>query len=240
MSPVGSLWQEAVVVRPDPVNVQAIVFDFDGVLADSEPLHLRVYQEMLEPQGIHIDRAAYEERYLGYDDAGVFQKIGEDFNLLFGDEEIEMLIEEKSRRFQALVAGGGVLYPEAASLVERLGAAWPLGIASGALRSEIELILRAAGLLDAFEFIVASGDTEQSKPAPDPYLRAAVLHAVPPGACVAIEDSHWGLQSARAAGMRTIAVTHTYPRDTLTDADAIADSLEQITVESIRRLEALR
>ena len=219
------------------MQVAAIVFDFDGVLADSEPLHLRVYQELLEPQGIHLDQATYEARYLGYDDVGVFQKFAEDYNLMLGDEEIELLIEAKSRRFQELVASGDVLYPGAAALVQRLGAAWPLGIASGALRGEIELMLRGAGLLNAFSFIVSSGDTEQSKPAPHPYLRAAQLHNVPPAACVAIEDSHWGLQSARAAGMRTIAVTHTYPRETLSEADAVVDSLEQVTVDLIRKLE---
>jgi beta-phosphoglucomutase len=219
------------------MQVAAIVFDFDGVLADSEPLHLRVYQEILEPQGIHLDQATYSARYLGYDDAGSFQKIAEDYDLLLGDEEIELLIQEKSRRFQKLVSGGGVLYPAAAPCVERLGAAWPLGIASGALRDEIELMLRGAGLLDAFRFIVASGETDLTKPAPDPYLRAAELHGVAPAACVAIEDSHWGLQSARAAGMRTIGVTHTYPRETLTDADAVVDSLDEITVEMVKRLE---
>jgi beta-phosphoglucomutase len=218
------------------MQVAAIVFDFDGVLADSEPLHLRVYQELLEPQGIHIDRPAYEARYLGYDDVGVFQRIAEDYSLMLGDEEIEMLIEAKSRRFQELVSGGDVLYPGAAALVRRLGAAWPLGIASGALRAEIELMLRGAGLLDAFAFIVSSGDTEESKPAPAPYLRAAELHGVPAAACVVIEDSHWGLQSARAAGMRTIAVTHTYPRETLAEADQIVDALDEITVELITRM----
>jgi beta-phosphoglucomutase len=217
--------------------IQAIVFDFDGVLADSEPLHLRVYQELFEPQGIHIDRATYEARYLGYDDVGAFQKIAEDYSLMLGDEEIELLIETKSRRFQDLVSSGNVLYPGATALVRRLGADWPLGIASGALRAEIELMLRGAGLLDAFAFIVSSGDTEQSKPAPDPYLRAAELHAVPATSCVVIEDSHWGLVSARTAGMRTIAVTHTYPRATLAaDADVIVDSLDEITVELVKRL----
>lgn len=217
--------------------IQAVVFDFDGVLADSEPLHLRVYQELFEPQGIHIDRATYEARYLGYDDVGAFQKIAEDYSLMLGDEEIELLIETKSRRFQELVSSGNVLYPGATALVRRLGADWPLGIASGALRAEIELMLRGAGLLDAFAFIVSSGDTEQSKPAPDPYLRAAELHAVPATSCVVIEDSHWGLVSARTAGMRTIAVTHTYPRATLAaDADVIVDSLDEITAELVKRL----
>ena len=147
-----------------------------------------------------------------------------------------MLIAQKSRRFQELVENRNVLYPGAVPCAQRLGAAWPLGIASGALRDEIELMLRGAGLLDAFRFIVSSGDTEHTKPAPDPYLRAAELLGVPPAACVAIEDSHWGLQSARTAGMRTIAVTHTYPRDTLLEAEAIVDSLDEITVEFVKRL----
>ena len=214
------------------------MFDFDGVLADSEPLHLRVYQQLLEPQGIHLDQATYSERYLGYDDEGVFQQIAVDYKLLLGDEEIEMLIAEKARRFEALVSGGNVLYPGAAACVRRLGAAWPLGIASGALRAEIELMLRGAGLLEAFRFIVSSGETEHTKPAPDPYLRAAELHTIPAGACVAIEDSHWGLVSARAAGMRTIAITHTYPRASLTEADTVVDSLDEITVELVNNLGA--
>jgi HAD superfamily hydrolase (TIGR01509 family) len=134
------------------------------------------------------------------------------------------------------VSDGNVLYPGAAACVRRLGASWPLGIASGALRAEIELMLRGAGLLDAFRFIVSAGEADRTKPAPDPYLRAAELLGIAPGACVAIEDSHWGLQSARAAGMRTIAITHTYPRESLTEADAVVDSLDEITVERINNL----
>jgi HAD superfamily hydrolase (TIGR01509 family) len=214
------------------------VFDFDGVLADSEPLHLRVYQEILEPHGIHLDEPTYRAKYLGFDDEGAFQQIAADNNLLLGDEEIEMLITQKSRRFQHIVSSGDVLYPAAASCVRRLAAAWPIGIASGALREEIELMLRGAGLLDAFRFIVSAGETEHTKPAPDPFLRAAELHGVPPAACVAIEDSHWGLLSARAAGMRTIAITHTYPRESLTEADIVVDSLDEITVEFIGNLTA--
>ena len=217
------------------MRIEAIVFDFDGVLADSEPLHLRVYQQLLEPHGIRLDQPTYCARYLGFDDEGVFRQIAVDYNLLLGDEEIELLIEEKARRFETLVSGGDVLYPGAAPCVARLAGGWPLGIASGALRAEIELMLRGAGLLDAFRFIVSAGETEHTKPAPDPYLRAAALHGVPPAACVAVEDSHWGLQSARAAGMRTIAVTHTYPRESLLEADLIVDTLEEITVDFMKK-----
>jgi beta-phosphoglucomutase len=219
------------------VSVKAIVFDFDGVLADSEMLHLRVYRELLGPSGVAISTEAYCERYLGFDDEGVFQQVARDYKLLLGDEEIELLIAEKARRFEALVSSGDVLYPTANACVRRLAAVWPLGIASGARRSEIEVMLRGASLLDAFQFIVAAGDTDHGKPAPDPYLRAAELHGVPASSCVAIEDSHAGLDSARAAGMRTIAIANTYPRETL-QADAVIASLDEVTIEFMRRLEA--
>ena len=219
------------------MTVAAIVFDFDGVLADSEPLHLKAYQALLEPQGIHLDEAAYCERYLGYDDEGALRKIAEDYGLLLGDEEIELLIVEKGHVFERLVGEKDVLYPGAADCVRRLAAAWPVGVASGALRADIDLILRGARVGELFAFIVAAGDTERTKPAPDPYLRAAQLHRVPPSACVAIEDSRWGLESARAAGMRTIAVTHTYPRaELLNAADVVVDSLAELTREFIARL----
>ena len=216
-----------------PIN--AIVFDFDGVLADSEMLHLRVYRELLGPSGVTITNEQYAERYLGSDDEGVFAQVAIDYGLLLGDEEIEVLIEEKARRFEALVSTADVMFPAAAACVRRLEAEWPLGIASGARRSEIELMLRGSGLSASFRFIVAAGETDNGKPAPDPYLRAAALHGVPPADCVAIEDSHAGLDSARAAGMRTIGLATTYPRATLV-ADAVVDSLDEVTPALIREL----
>ena len=155
---------------------------------------------------------------------------------MLGDEELELLIVEKAKRFEAIVGSRDVLYDGAAACVRRLAARWPVGVASGAMRADIELILRGARLEDAFRFIVAAGETDRSKPAPDPYLRAAELHGVAPSACVAIEDSHWGLQSALAAGMRTIGITHTYPRETLREAHVVVDSLSELTVEFIERL----
>ena len=215
--------------------ISAIVFDFDGVLADSEPIHLRVYQELLAPVGVTLTKEQYCARYLGFDDEGAFRQMGSDFGLLMGDEEIELLMAAKTERFQKIVSGTNVLYPDANACVRALGGRWPIGIASGALRHEIELMLKGAGLGTAFRFIVAAGETERTKPAPDPYLRAAMLHGVPAPQCVAVEDSHWGLQSARDAGMRTIAIAHTYPHDSLT-ADRVIDSLEELTVDLVRSL----
>ena len=115
------------------MQVKAVVFDFDGVLADSEPIHFRVYQELLAPSGVTLTKDAYCERYLGFDDEGAFRQMASDFNLLLGDEEIEMLIVAKARRFEEIVSGTNVLYPTAVACVERLGARWPLGIAYGLL-----------------------------------------------------------------------------------------------------------
>lgn len=216
--------------------IQAVIFDFDGVLADSEPLHLRVYQELLEPTGIRLTSDLYCRRYLGLDDEGVFRQVTSDYGLLLGDEEIELLIDEKAERFERLVTGSNVLYPPAPGCVRRLAGTWPLGIASGALRHEIELMLRGADLLGSFRAIVSAGDTDRTKPAPDPYLRAAELLGVEAARSVAIEDSHWGLMAARDAGMRTIGVTTTYPRTTLQHADAVVDSLDEVTLEMVSSL----
>jgi beta-phosphoglucomutase len=216
--------------------IAAVVFDFDGVIADSEILHLRAYQQVLAPYGITLPREAYYSTYLGFDDTGVFEAVTAAHGWHPARQEIESLIAEKSRVFDALEAEADVLFPGAARCIEDLSGVFPLGIASGALRHEIENVLRRTRLLDRFQFIVASGETPRSKPWPDPYRKAAQLHRLPAGACVAIEDSRWGLVSARDAGLACVGITHTYPRTELTDADAIIDSLAEFTPEFIRAL----
>jgi beta-phosphoglucomutase len=214
--------------------IQALVFDFDGVLADSEPLHLRSYQEVLTPMGITLTRDEYYSDYLGYDDEGVFTKIAEARGLRMDERRVYALIEEKTRVFDDMIAAGEMLYPAARACVERMAARFPLGIASGALRHEIEAILRAGRLHDHFRFIVASGETPEGKPAPDPYRRAAELHGIAPVSCLAIEDSRWGIESAKSAGLWCIGITNTYPREELTMADRVIDSLDELTPALIR------
>jgi HAD superfamily hydrolase (TIGR01509 family) len=138
--------------------------------------------------------------------------------------------------FDALLGSGDVLYPGAVALVESLSAEFPLGIASGALKHEIRAILQSNDLEDRFRFIVAAGDTTRSKPAPDPYRRAAELHGLEPARCLAIEDSVWGIQSAKTAGLWCVAVPHTYPAAELSTADRVAADLGSITPELIRSL----
>jgi beta-phosphoglucomutase len=216
--------------------IRAIVFDFDGVLADSEPLHLRAYQEVLARHGITLTADEYYGQYLGFDDAGMFERLAVVHGIEMDAERIAEFIAEKSEVFDALLGSGDVLYPGAAALVESLAAEFPLGIASGALKHEIRAILRSNDLEDRFRFIVAAGDTRRSKPAPDPYRRAAELHGLVPAQCLAIEDSVWGIQSAKTAGLWCLAVPHTYPAAELSTADLIAPNLAAITPELFQSL----
>ena len=149
-----------------------VVFDFDGVIADTEALHLRAYQETLAERGLSLSETEYLERYLGYDDVGVVTAVGRDHGVVLEDSEITRLIETKGHRFESLVGTDHVLFAGSAECIRRLASQTTLAIASGALHDEIERILTANALRQYFEVIVAADDVERPKPAPDGYLRA--------------------------------------------------------------------
>jgi beta-phosphoglucomutase len=216
--------------------ITTVVFDFDGVLADSEGLHLRAFQEVFARRGWQLNERDYFDRYLGYDDDGLVVAFGREHQLNLGDAQIGALVTEKTALFAASLQAGDILFPTAPACIDRLAARFKLGIASGALKSEITHILGAAGLLRHFPVIVAADDVSETKPSPEPYLTAAARLGVDPAECVAIEDSAPGLLAARSAGMRTIGLTTTSPRHVLVDAHVIFDGLHQVTAETIAKL----
>ena len=222
--------------------LQAIIFDFDGVIADSEPLHLRAFQQALAEEGIALDRGEYFARYLGYDDVGMFAALARDRRLAMSDRHITALVVRKGEKLQTMLNGGEVLFPGAAAFIRAAAAAVPIAIASGALRHEIAEIIESAGLEDLFTTIVASGDTPEGKPSPAPYLLAfkqlehAAGTSLDPERCVAIEDSMWGLESARGAGLRCVGVTTSYAADQLTGAELVVDGLQALTIPALERL----
>ena len=225
------------------MSLRAIVFDFDGVIANSEPLHFRAYKDVLAEDGVALTERDYYTRYLGYDDVGAFQTIAADRDLSWTAGHIATLVERKAVRLEALERGTSVLFPGAADAIRRAASAVPIAIASGARGEEIRRVLDRERLSTFFSAIVAAEDTPISKPAPDPYLRALALlqraggRAIAAGACVAIEDSRWGLESARAAGMRTVAVTNTYEKSALDGAaDLVIASLEAMDLDVLAQL----
>jgi beta-phosphoglucomutase len=227
--------------------LHAIVFDFDGVLADSEPVHLHVFQTVLDRIGITLTSDEYYAEYLGYSDRDAFLHVLRDRGVQMDDAELEALLESKKDLFPQAI-GNHALYPGAAECVARVADQVPVAIASGALRHEIELILDRSGLRHRFPVIVAAGETPRSKPAPDPYARAfellrlsgALRSGATPGDVVAIEDSEWGLQSARGAGLRTMAVLTSYARERLPSAEEWLPSIGDVTLDRLEQLVRLR
>jgi beta-phosphoglucomutase len=220
--------------------LRAIVFDFDGVIANSEPLHYRAFRDVLAGAGVDLSDTDYYARYLGYDDVGVFTTIGAERGRMWGTDRIAGLAAEKAARMEAIERDVSVLFPGADAAVRRAAAARPTAIASGALSAEIRRVLDRAALTSCFTAIVSAEDTPISKPAPDPYLRAVQLLDAAAGPltaaeCVAIEDSTWGLESARAAGLRTVAVAHTYAAGTLT-ADLVIPAIDALDIAVLTRL----
>lgn len=222
-------------------SLQAIVFDFDGVIADSEPLHLRAFQQALADDGLELDRTEYFAKYLGYDDVGVFEALSRDRALGWAPSHVSDLVALKGQKLQAMMHGGDVLFPGALAFIKAAAESVPIAIASGALRHEIVEILEGAGISNLFSTIVSSGDTPESKPSPAPYRLAferLVDTAGPldPRRCVAIEDSAWGIESAVGAGLRCVGVTNSYAADQLAGAELIVDGLRDLSLATLDRL----
>jgi len=213
----------------------AVVFDFDGVLANTEPLHLLVYQMLAAEHGFSFTNEDYYSRYLGFDEVGVFEALSRDKGLRVDGDRMAALIERKTVLFQSLVRDSAVLFPGTATCLRAMRAACPIAIASGALSHEIALILASAGLDGLVPVIVAAGDTPRGKPAPDPYrlamerLSAAFGRHLRPQASIAIEDSRWGLESARDAGLLTVALTTSYAASELGEPDLVLSDIAEAT-----------
>jgi beta-phosphoglucomutase-like phosphatase (HAD superfamily) len=223
--------------------LRAIVFDFDGVIANSEPLHFRAFRDVLADRGVTLTEADYYTRYLGFDDLGAFRAIGRDQGQTWTAAHLRALTDDKAVRMEALERDASVLFPGAVEAIQRTAAAVPIAIASGALGAEIRRVLDGANLTHHFAAIVAAEDTAAGKPAPDPYQRAVALlstamdlDGLAPGDCVAIEDSRWGIASAHAAGLRAVGVTTSYDAGELAEADLIIGSLAELDVANLQRL----
>ena len=217
-------------------SARAVVFDFDGVLADTEGLHLRAFQDVFAVRGWTLERAEYFDRYLGFDDRELVRAFAADSSRSLSSADEDIIIADKARLYEQRAAAGSILFPGAARTIARLGAAFRLAIASGSLRGEIAAVLAANDLTRAIAAVIGADDVARSKPAPDAYAAAVAALGVAPSDAVAIEDSRWGLVSARAAGLRTIGITTSYPAGALDLADVIVHDLDEVTTDVVDSL----
>jgi beta-phosphoglucomutase len=222
--------------------LQAVIFDFNGIIVDDEPIHFRLFQKVLGEEGIVLTEEAYYARYLGFDDRGAFTTAFRESQRLLDDAELDELIARKAVYYQNAIRSQVTIFPGVVNLVAALAEHVPLAVASGALRHEIKTILATAGLLDRFRAIVSAEDVERGKPEPDIFLKAlaALNHPseepLQPASCVVIEDSKEGIRGARRAGMKCLAVTNSHPAELLGEANVIVKSLEDVSLELLNRL----
>ncbi|HYP29447.1 MAG TPA: HAD family phosphatase [Blastocatellia bacterium] len=222
--------------------LSAIIFDCDGVIADTEPLHLASFQKVLEEEGLSLSREEYFERFLALDDRGCFTKAFEENGRELSAGALAELIARKASYIEPVMKEHLRLFPGAAEFIRQASMIYPMAVASGALRAEVELILSHGGVRDCFEVIVSAEDVSRSKPDPEPFLLARNLLSaamgvnLQPQACLVIEDSVHGVLAARRAGMHVLAVTNSYPEEELTMADCVVDSLEGLPLSALEAI----
>lgn len=228
----------------------AVIFDFDGVITDSEILHLRSFNRVLAQYGIEIMTKDYYKDYLGLTDVDCFQLVAHKGQLGLDGREIKNLVKQKNQVFQELAKTEGRIIEGVRDFLEMLKQNnVPMAICSGAVLSEIALILEEARLRPFFEVIVSAEQVKKGKPDPEGFLltlqklnrivspaEARIQNPILPNQCIVVEDSHWGLEAARAAGMHTVAVTNSYDADQLALAEKIVTQLSELSIDDLQKL----
>jgi HAD superfamily hydrolase (TIGR01509 family) len=206
--------------------IEAVVFDLDGVLIDSEQVWNEVREGLARERGGSWSERAQRDM-MGMSSPEWSRYMHEAVGLPESPEEISR--EVVARMLDRYVEGPPWL-PGAIDAVRRLAEAWPLGLASSSNRELIDAVLAAGGIADCFRATVSSEEVARGKPAPDVYLEIARRLRVEPACCVAVEDSQSGILSAKAAGMRCVAIpnAHYPPGDAVSEADAVVGSLHEL------------
>jgi beta-phosphoglucomutase len=199
-----------------------ILFDFNGVIIDDESQHCDALIATLAEYGYSLDRDAYYREYLGFDDRECFRFTFERMGRAPDDAALSEAVARKHAAYEQAVRSSMRLVPGAAEFVENAALdGFQLAIVSGALRSEIAMLLELTGLGPHFAVIVAAEDVEACKPDPRGYNRARELLELSPKRCVVVEDSVPGLQAARSAGLRCAMLATSYPEHACGEADLV-------------------
>lgn len=223
--------------------LRAVIFDFDGVITDSEILHLKAFNQALAPFNIQISTDDYYNNYLGLTDRDLFNFMVEK-NLLHADgKKIGKLLEQKTKTFEKLAKSECKIIKGVRQFLQMLKQNNILtAICSGALLNEIKIILNSNNLTNFFELIVSAEQIKRGKPHPDGFeltlkkLNKPKSQNILPSECIVIEDSHWGLEAAAAARMHTIAVTNSYTAEQLSAAEKITDNLANLAISNLQKL----
>lgn len=215
------------------MEVRALLWDLDGVVADTAPFHFMAWQHTARDRGIDFTEADFRQTFGKRNPEIIAEKIDADMP----PDEADAFAQRKEEVFRRLAGEGAQLFPGVLDLLHGARAAgWRTAIASSTPADNIELLTRSLAIAGLFDAIVSDRDVSQGKPDPECFLTAAAHLGAPPQRCVVIEDAMAGVEAAGNAGMKCIAVTNTHPAERLERADLVVTSLEEVTVERLDSL----
>ena len=224
--------------------LRAIIFDFDGIIVDSEPIIMKLTHEMAAHEGWAVTEEEYYRDYLALDDRGIVEHLFTSHGRPVDHARVEELVNWKSKVYGNIIENGLPTLPGAVEFVRQAAKTWPLAIASGSARSEIEHLLGKLGLRDCFRIISSADDCKRSKPDPEVYLKAlAGLNTLPEfqqdplhsSECLAIEDAPGGIDAAHGAGIRCMGLAHSRATENLAHADWAFQGFEEVDLSAIAR-----
>jgi beta-phosphoglucomutase len=221
-------------------TLTAIIFDFDGVIADTEPLHFVSFRQTLAEVGISLTESDYYANYLGYDDRGCFIAALTAHQLSTDPAILRQLMQRKARVYMESVKDHPVVFTGVREFVCEAASTYPLAVASGALRHEIEVILKQVGLRKDFLHITSAEDVTRGKPDPQSFLHALEglnrqrkEQVISAESCLVIEDSIPGIRGGKSAGMKVLAVANTHTIQDLHEAHAVVQDLAQVRLSEL-------
>ncbi|MFH1381666.1 MAG: HAD family phosphatase [Chloroflexota bacterium] len=214
-------------------STRAVIWDMDGVLADTAPYHFAAWQTFWQKRGIPFTDEDFKHTF-GLRNDGIIRYV---LKRVITPAETDEMAKEKEDSFRKLAKGKIQPLPGAVSLVKRLDkAGFKTALASSTPVENIRLVLTSLGIDGCFQAIVSGDEVAEGKPSPQSFLLAAEKLGVRPADCIVIEDAVAGVTAAKRARMRCLAVTNTHPRDSLAEADLIVASLEEVTVRDLKQL----
>jgi len=215
------------------IKAKAVIWDMDGVIADTGPYHLSAWQEVFRKRGIKFTEEDFKRNFGQKNDTIIRAALGEEIS----QSEIDSVAKEKEETFRSLAGQKIKPFPGAVELLQSLMKhGFKMAIASSTPIENIRLITGSFGIDNCFQSIVTGQDVTEGKPSPQSFLLAAQRLGVEPKNCIVIEDAVAGVAAAKRAGMRCLAITNTHPRQSLKQADLIVDTLEAVTVNDLEKL----
>ena len=214
-------------------KVKAVIWDMDGVIADTAPYHFKAWQDVFRKREVDFTKDDFKRNFGRRNDTIIRDTLGEQIS----QSEIEAIAREKEETFRKVAGKNIKPLPGAVKLLESLRRrGFKIALASSAPIENIRLVTGGLGIENYFHSIVTGRDVAEGKPSPQGFLLAAQKLGVEPKDCVVIEDAIAGVSACKRAGMHCIAVTNTHPRESLAEADLVVDSLEEVTVDDLEEL----